>query len=243
MFKDRFHRPEYEYDERVFVDYVNRQYTDGLASIKKKMDAIIPPKLSREAEILAGDTLNKYWDSEYPVDSCRIAHGMGIAVHIGDTPGGATGLILKKAGSEKPIISVKGDVSTSRQRIAFAYAAGYYIGCVNGAGGTEYDPEESFGLRYYSIDSDEFILRDRISSGLELPGRNTLEIFADRFALSLLMPRHELKSFSDAGVNTLMTAWAFDVSETALLNRLHWLESDSLTTNRQPSELFRNLLR
>lgn len=36
MFKDRFHIPEYEYDERVFVDYVNRQYTDGLASIKKR---------------------------------------------------------------------------------------------------------------------------------------------------------------------------------------------------------------
>ena len=80
--------------------------------------------------------------------------------------------------------------------------------------------------------------RKRLDSAFE-----ALEMFADRFALSLLMPRHELKSFSDAGVNTLMTVWAFDVSETALLNRLHWLESDSLTTNRQPSEFFRNLLK
>ena len=104
-------------------------------------------------------------------------------------------------------------------------------------------PKKVLGFVTTRSTAMNFYFETEYPSDLELPDRSRLEISADRFALSLLMPRHELKSFSDAGVNTLMTTWAFDVSETALLNRLHWLESDSLTTNRQPSEFFRNLLK
>lgn len=133
-----------------------------------------------------------------PVDPVKIANDLGIDVFTAPMDAHISGTLTKKSGSDAVIYLNKAD-HPNRQRFTCAHELGHYIS------------RTSTGTFDY-----EFVdRRDELAS----LGRNPDEIYANRFAASLLMPadvvlrlRKDLEPFE--------LAYRFKVSEEAMSFRL-----------------------
>jgi Zn-dependent peptidase ImmA (M78 family) len=137
-----------------------------------------------------------------PVDPLKIATRLGIQVFVAGLDRKISGMLAKRPG-EDPQIYLNGVDSDNRKRFTCAHELGHYVNHI--AAG-----EES----WENID---------YRSPLSSEGTEADEIYANRFAASLLMPRSELRRLVGQHSRTIL-AYEFGVSEDALNYRLSKLK-------------------
>jgi Zn-dependent peptidase ImmA (M78 family) len=152
----------------------------------------------------ASDMLARLWPNEggsvvVPVDVVRIARKLGIDVVEVEMERGISGAIVKDPGADPMIILNQGD-SRNRKRFTCAHELGHYV-------------------RRTQEGASEYAYLDR-RGPLAAAGTDEAEIYANKFAASLLMPDPEIRRRfkKDATVATL--AVDFLVSEDAMNFRL-----------------------
>lgn len=161
--------------------------------------------IAAEAAADAADLLATTWwadddhDRPMPVNPMAIAKQLGIEVVFAFLPSDVSGSIEREAGSTATIYLNLMD-SENRQRFTCAHELGHYRsrlaqGLVN------------FAFTDYR-------------STLAAAGTNREEIWANQFAASLLMPRHLVKRWSEAGLTTEQMAKLFGTSAQAMELRL-----------------------
>lgn len=137
-------------------------------------------------------------DIPLPVDPFLIAQRLGIKAFSAGLDDGVSGMLIKRRG-EDPEIYVHASDSSNRQRFTCAHELGHYV--KRSAAG---DPEWEYVEH-----------RDLLTS----QGSNAEEIYANRFAASLLMPREAVTQLhSELGAAAL--AYEFGVSADAMHYRL-----------------------
>jgi Zn-dependent peptidase ImmA (M78 family) len=137
-------------------------------------------------------------DVPLPVDPFQIAQRLGVKSYSAALDEGISGMLIKRAG-EDPEIYVHASDSQNRQRFTCAHELGHYVKR-SGTGDTEWEYVEH---------------RDLLTS----QGSDPEEIFANRFAASLLMPREAVERLhADLGQAAL--AYKFGVSADAMHYRL-----------------------
>lgn len=152
----------------------------------------------------AQKVLDTIWGGRpFPVDSFVIATQLGIKVIEAELPTEVSGAIIKKKGNDPLIVLSKSD-SNNRKRFSCAHELGHY------AYRTDTLQEE-----YDYID-----LRGKNSS----MGTEPEEVFANKFAASLLMPEIEVKKLYDKKTPFFLMAQYFGVSDDAMTFRLENLK-------------------
>jgi Zn-dependent peptidase ImmA (M78 family) len=134
-----------------------------------------------------------------PVDPFVIAQKLGIKAFAASLDEGVSGMLVKRAGQD-PEIYVHAADSTNRRRFTCAHELGHYYKR-SAAGDAEWEYVEH---------------RDLLTSA----GNNPEEIYANKFAASLLMPRAEVERRLQAGNGLPTLAFEFGVSEDAMHYRL-----------------------
>ena len=164
-------------------------------------------QLTMEAEKDAWELLEKAWlqggtsRPHLPVDPFAIARKLGIKVFVDfGLPAEVSGMLRKRSGYEDPEIILNANDSRNRQRFTCAHELGHYNQRIKeGADGSwEY------------VDK-----RDPLSS----QGMKPEEIYANKFAAGLLMPREEVKARA-GDPNVASLALDFGVSADAMRFRL-----------------------
>jgi len=140
----------------------------------------------------------------FPIDPAQIAGKLGINVVKIELPDGVSGALLKDK-NEEPIILLNRDDVFQRQRFTCAHEIGHYIDRIESTDESVDDKE------YEYID-----FRDGSSS----TGDQEKEIFANKFAAELLMPKKEVHRLAESGDSHFEMMWHFDVSASAIKNRL-----------------------
>jgi Zn-dependent peptidase ImmA (M78 family) len=155
----------------------------------------MPGNPERDAEQL----LETIWDGKrLPVDPIQIARKLGVKVYTAGLDEGISGMLIKQLGEDPEIYVNSGD-SRNRQRFTCAHELGHYVKHI-AAGEEEWE----------HID-----YRDALTE----EGTDPDEIYANKFAASLLMPRDEVKRLSkEYGPAAL--AYEFGVSADAMNFRL-----------------------
>lgn len=153
----------------------------------------------------AQELLNTVWLSDHgprlPIDPIYIARRLGILVYVTQLDPGVSGMLIKGAGYDDPEIHLNGADSRNRQRFTCAHELGHYV--KRTAAGDD-------GEVWDYVDH-----RDALTS----QGKDPDEIYANRFAANLLMPRDLVKELAErAGRATL--AAQFGVSSDAMSFRL-----------------------
>lgn len=202
--------------ERIAASYFDTPETVDDSNIHERVDL-------RKAEYWANTILDRYWDGEYPVDPNAIAVAMGMDVYFARIPGRLAGLILKTADQSMPSIFVDEGASTPRKRFTIAHEIGHYVEKIESLDEPIRGP---FGFSDETMTSDLLILAGRRPIPSGLPDQHQSELFADRFAHSLLMPRAEVEEFAGLGMPVDLVALAFGVSEVTMQNRLDDLYND-----------------
>ena len=160
-----------------------------------------------EPQESANKVLDTIWKGKsFPVDPFVIATQFGIKVIEADLPADVSGAIIKKKGND-PIIALSKSDSNNRKRFSCAHELGHYV----------YRTDE-LQEEYDYID-----LRSKTSS----IGTEPEEIFANKFAASLLMPEEEVKKLYKKKTPFFLMAQYFGVSDDAMTIRL---ENLKLTT-------------
>ena len=151
--------------------------------------------MSRDAELVAEELLREFGITRPPVDPVSIARGLGIDVLNTDPPkDGASGfLIHAHPDTDGPVIGVNRRHSLVRRRFTVSHEIGHY--CLEHAGGLH-------------MDDVTLSWRDDLSAA----GEDEIEIEANRFAASLLMPR--------AWVEERFRANPFDIADDDALKAL-----------------------
>ena len=134
-----------------------------------------------------------------PVDPFVIAQKLGIKAYAAGLDEGISGMLVKRAG-EDPEIYVHASDSPNRRRFTCAHELGHYYKR-SATGDAEWEYVEH---------------RDLLTS----QGSNPEEIYANRFAASLLMPREEVERLRKEGYGAAALAYEFGVSEDAMHYRL-----------------------
>jgi Zn-dependent peptidase ImmA (M78 family) len=134
-----------------------------------------------------------------PVDPFVIAQKLGIKAYATPLDEGISGMLVKRAG-EDPEIYVHASDSPNRRRFTCAHELGHYYKR-SATGDTAWEYVEH---------------RDLLTSA----GNNVEEIYANKFAASLLMPREEVERLRDEGNGLPTLAYKFGVSEDAMYYRL-----------------------
>lgn len=134
-----------------------------------------------------------------PVDPFVIAQKLGIKAYAAGLDEGISGMLVKRAG-EDPEIYVHASDSPNRRRFTCAHELGHYYKR-SGTGDTEWEYVEH---------------RDLLTSA----GNDPEEIYANKFAASLLMPREEVERRCNEGHALPSLAYEFGVSEDAMRFRL-----------------------
>jgi Zn-dependent peptidase ImmA (M78 family) len=162
--------------------------------------------MATDPESDAGQILRTVWapDSDeapvpLPVDPFVIAQKLGIKAYAAGLDEGISGMLVKRAG-EDPEIYVHVSDSPNRRRFTCAHELGHYYKR-SAAGDTEWEYVEH---------------RDLLTSA----GNNPDEIYANKFAASLLMPRVEVERRFKEGQGLPTLAYEFGVSEDAMNFRL-----------------------
>jgi Zn-dependent peptidase ImmA (M78 family) len=154
-----------------------------------------------DAENDARELLSTVWAMPVlPVDPFTIAQRLGIKAYAANLDERVSGMLVKRPG-EDPEIYVNASDSSNRQRFTCAHELGHYFKR-SAAGDAEWEYVE---------------YRDLLTS----QGSNPEEIYANRFAASLLMPSEAVKKMHEEkklGVAAL--AYEFGVSAEAMHYRL-----------------------
>jgi len=160
-----------------------------------------------EAERDASELLRKAWIGDgvsrplLPVDPFAIARELGIQVFVDHRlPAEVSGMLRKRAGYEDPEILLNAGDSRNRQRFTCAHELGHYNQRV----------KQGLDGAWEYVDK-----RDPLSS----QGLKPEEIYANKFAAELLMPREEIESRAD-DPNPASLALDFGVSADAMRFRL-----------------------
>jgi Zn-dependent peptidase ImmA (M78 family) len=133
-----------------------------------------------------------------PVNPFIIAARLGVKAYSANLDPNVSGMLVKKRG-EDPEIYVHASDSPNRQRFTCAHELGHYV--KRSATG---DPEWEYVEH-----------RDLLTS----QGSDPEEIYANRFAASLLMPSEKVKEMRQT-LNTAALAYEFGVSAEAMHYRL-----------------------
>jgi Zn-dependent peptidase ImmA (M78 family) len=136
---------------------------------------------------------------QLPVDPFVIAQKLGIKAYAAGLDEGISGMLVKRAGQD-PEIYVHASDSPNRRRFTCAHELGHYYKR-SAMGDTDYEYVEH---------------RDLLTS----QGNDPDEIYANKFAASLLMPREEVVRRCEEGHGVPTLAYEFGVSEDAMRFRL-----------------------
>jgi Zn-dependent peptidase ImmA (M78 family) len=134
-----------------------------------------------------------------PVDPFVIAQKLGIKAYAAGLDEGISGMLVKRAGEDAEIYVHASD-SPNRRRFTCAHELGHYYKRSATA-----DPEWEYVEH-----------RDLLTSA----GSDPEEIYANKFAASLLMPREEVERLCKKGYGLPTLAYEFGVSEDAMRFRL-----------------------
>lgn len=163
----------------------------------------------------AGSTVREleWGDQGYPVDSVFIARKMGLSVFPMNLPKGVSGAMSKDRGEDAVIYVEK---QTSRQSVRFicAHELGHYV-----------DSDGEAALRFVDLFAD--FLKDTKKE----------EIYANHFAVGLLMPEDEVRRVADLSApETVVTRLTthFDVSAEVVRFRLDGLGITRRETRSEP---------
>ena len=156
------------------------------------------------AERDAREILTAVWtegsdDVRLPVDPFYIAEALGIAVFVVGLDEGVSGMLRKRAGLDPEIYLQRSD-SRNRQRFTCAHELGHYVKRTN-AGDDDWEYIEHRAL-------------------LASQGSDPDEIYANKFAASLLMPREAVTRLSEQLGTATALAYEFGVSPDAMNYRL-----------------------
>ena len=151
--------------------------------------------MTPNAETVAASILSQYWDDDYfPVDPYKIADSMGISVWEANLPSDVSGMYRRHDGKQE--IYLRAQDSPNRQRFTTAHELGHAVD----------SPEDSFV--------------DRKRDQLAQRGVDKHEIFANKFAAALLMPRYAVHKLARKNWDVTQMANFFGVSNTAMEFRL-----------------------
>lgn len=134
-----------------------------------------------------------------PVDPFVIAQKLGIKAYAAGLDEGISGMLVKRAG-EDPEIYVHASDSPNRRRFTCAHELGHY-----------YKRSATGDIEWEYVEH-----RDLLTSA----GNDPEEIYANKFAASLLMPREEVERRCEEGHGLPTLAFEFGVSEDAMRFRL-----------------------
>lgn len=166
------------------------------------------PLKTRDPERDAQELLEAVWLRErdeirLPVDPFAIALHLGIDVYTSAIDQDVSGMLVKAGPFEDPEIYLNQTDNRNRQRFTCAHELGHYV--KRSATG---DPNETWQY----VDR-----RDTLAS----MGTNPDEIYANKFAASLLMPADAVKRLmAEYGTNVAVLAAEFGVSADAMSFRL-----------------------
>jgi Zn-dependent peptidase ImmA (M78 family) len=138
-----------------------------------------------------------------PVDPFKIAQKLGIKAFSATLDEGVSGMLIKRSGEDAEIYVHARD-SSNRQRFTCAHELGHYVKR-SGAGDDAWEYVEH---------------RNLLSSA----GTDSEEIYANKFAAALLMPKDEVMSRFKQGGTAASLAAEFGVSADAMHFRLVNLE-------------------
>jgi len=153
--------------------------------------------IKKAAEKASAELSAEYWDGSYPVDPFIIAQALDIQVHRIELPANTAGGIWSKK-DYPPVIFINRDDHPNRQRFTCAHELGHY---------------------YLRQGDDEFEFTD-FRNNLSSEGSNEVEVFANNFAASLLMPKDEVTRQHAEGRSIIALAKYFGVSPEAVGYRL-----------------------
>lgn len=159
------------------------------------------------AEAAAEMTLNVTWrdqsDWGLPIDPILIAGDLGVQVYTANLDGDVSGMLVKHAELD-PVIYLQAKDSSNRQRFTCAHELGHHYRLSNGL-----VPGHTSTGDWEYVEHRSLLARE---------GTDTEEIFANRFAAALLMPRDLVRERPDRPVSVL--AAEFGVSIDAMGYRL-----------------------
>lgn len=161
------------------------------------------------AEKEAEEILDTVWTTiaghrAIPVDPIEISVALGVDVFDAEMKEGVSGMLRKRPNAD-PIIYLNRSDHVNRARFTCAHELGHYV----------LRQQQEDNRKYQYIDR-----RDDLSS----KGRDPVEMFANRFAAALLMPRRELEQALSAELSVMTLAFRFKVSPEAMKNRLNTLQ-------------------
>jgi Zn-dependent peptidase ImmA (M78 family) len=163
--------------------------------------------IEMKAESDAWELLQKTWGGEdpsrlvLPVDPFAIARKLGIQVFIDSSlPPEVSGMLRKLAGYDDPEILLNAEDSRNRQRFTCAHEIGHYSQRV----------KDGVDEAWEYVDK-----RDALSS----KGMKPEEIYANKFAAELLMPKKAVERLT-AKYAPATLAYEFGVSADAMRFRL-----------------------
>lgn len=147
-------------------------------------------KVINKAIKLANELRSEIWKNRgFPVDPVIIANNLGIKVVETNLPEIVSSVLMKEKGKDLTIIVHYID-SKNRKRFLSAYELGHFI----------YHFQQN-----KDNDKYEYI---NFRNKLNIQNR---EIFANNFAINLLMPDKEIKKLNRKGTNVIIMAYFFDV--------------------------------
>jgi predicted transcriptional regulator len=166
--------------------------------------ALVPPIADHQTldpEREAQQLLSTAWDGRpLPVDPIQIAQQLGIKVSTAGLDEGVAGMLRKRPGFD-PEIFINGHDSLNRQRFTVAHELGHYV--------------KRIAAREDEWEHVDY--RDTLASA----GTDPDEVFANRFAAGLLMPKAEIERLKrDHGYGPATLALEFGVSAEAMSFRL-----------------------
>lgn len=165
-------------------------------------DTMSVAEIRASARDNAEGVLDTYWDGKLPVDPVRIAKEMGVDVYTAQLGADVFGMIRGKPTATEIFLDI--DQSPVKMRFTCAHELGHYV-------------ERS--SRLVDDDDAEFAEIDRRS---DRDHGKPIEIFANEFAGSLLMPAKDVKRFNAQGMNVYEMAAYFNVSVQAVsLRKFH----------------------
>ncbi|MBS3797174.1 ImmA/IrrE family metallo-endopeptidase [Pseudoalteromonas sp. BDTF-M6] len=158
--------------------------------------------MNLDPNVEAKKVLDRLWCNQgFPVDPVSIAQKMGLQVLDTDLPPTVSGALIKEAGAD-PIIALHYADHSNRKRFTCAHELGHYVSRIE---------SNDDNIEYEYVD-----LRGSVAAS----GCDSEEIFANRFAASLLMPEKVVREHVKSGKSHFESALFFGVSNEALKHRL-----------------------
>jgi len=148
------------------------------------------------AKINAEEILTNYHDGVFPVDTLMIANCMGLKIYTADMTWDTSSICIKKRRWHQPKIYLNGKHPKTRQQVALAHAIGHI-----------YDRTQR--------DDQDYSFKDIVGQHI-----TAYEIYADWFAMYLLMPEVEIRKLIEAGESELTMMRHFKVSASVIQTRL-----------------------